>query len=218
MNTPSGLATADNAPDGLGGWLIVSSRLRLCPASELKPIPRPLYARPMLQIIAFVACFRIRPSLPLLATEQRLSELTACQVSRISTASVFLFETSGHSDCVVVFPSATLTALNSPLGVSSYDSNGTFYVSDTLNRVVRRIFPNGTAQIVAGILGSAGNSVSQLNFPRALSLIGDDVIIADSGSHAVRILYANNTMSTLFGVVGSSGFTGDGGIGGSWWG
>lgn len=106
-----------------------------------------------------------------------------------------------------------MTALNAPSGVSTYDNYGTFYVADTLNRVVRRIYQNGTAVVVAGVLGSAGNSLNQLNFPRALTLDGDNLMIADSGSHAVRVLYPNKTLSVLAGVLGTSGYTGDGGLG-----
>jgi hypothetical protein len=114
---------------------------------------------------------------------------------------------------VLALFAGTATALNNPSGVSTYDADGTFYVSDTLNRVVRRVFRNGTTFIVAGILGSSGNGVSQLNFPRAITLIGNDVVIADSGSHAVRILYANSTLATLFGTLGAAANSGDGGSG-----
>lgn len=110
-------------------------------------------------------------------------------------------------------PSGTMTALNGPAGVSEFDPAGTFYVSDTMNRVVRRIFQNGTAAIVAGVLGVSGSAAGLLNFPRAISLIGNDVLISDSGQHAVRILYANSTLSSIFGVVGASAYSGDGGLG-----
>jgi hypothetical protein len=122
-----------------------------------------------------------------------------------------------------VYCAADATALNNPLGVSTYDSQGTFYVSDTNNRVVRRIYPNGTAVIVVGKLGVSGNSGSRvagtaalLNTPRALTLLGvdgSDVIIADSGAHALRVLYANQSLITLMGSLGSFGYSGDGGLG-----
>jgi hypothetical protein len=106
----------------------------------------------------------------------------------------------------------TLTALNNPVGVSAYDASGTFYVSDTGNRVLRRVFPNGTTSVVAGTLGVSGNTLSLLNFPRAITLVGNDVVIADSGAHVIRVLYPNGTLSTLFGVLGSSAYSGDGGF------
>jgi hypothetical protein len=107
----------------------------------------------------------------------------------------------------------TMTALNNPSGVSAYHADGTFYVSDSLNRVVRRVFQNGTVLIVAGILGSSGVLAGQLIFPRAITLLDDAVVIADSGAHAIRILYANGSLSSLIGVPGSSGYSGDGGLG-----
>ena len=122
--------------------------------------------------------------------------------------------------CVIVlYTPGTRTALNAPSGVSSYDASGSFYVSDTLNRVVRRVYPNGTTRIVAGKLGlqgSTGNMVAGtaalLNFPRGIIISGGNIVIADSGAHSVRILYANQTLATLAGI-GSSGYSGDGGLG-----
>jgi hypothetical protein len=117
---------------------------------------------------------------------------------------------------------ADLTALNNPQGISTFDSEGTFYVSDSNNRVVRRIYPNGTAVIVVGRLGVSGNTGSRvagtaalLNTPRALTLWGSsgaDVIIADSGAHALRVLYANQSLITLMGTLASPGYSGDGGL------
>lgn len=115
---------------------------------------------------------------------------------------------------------ATLTAINLPVGVSAYDPSGSFYVSDTLNRVVRRVYPNGSAFIVAGSLGVSGATGNRVpgkaalfTFPRSLTISGSDVVISDSGVHAVRVLYANQTVATLMGVLGSSGVSGDGGLG-----
>jgi hypothetical protein len=114
----------------------------------------------------------------------------------------------------------TRTALNSPRGVSSYDASGSFYVSDTNNRVLRRVFRNGTTRIVAGQLGVQGSTdhvaatSGLLDFPRALTITrGGDVVIADSASHLIRVLYANQSLGTLAGTPGISGYSGDGGFG-----
>ena len=114
----------------------------------------------------------------------------------------------------------TLTALNSPNGISTYDAPGSFYISDTLNRVVRRVYPNGTTRVVAGQLGVQGvtgnrvaGTAATLNFPRAITISGDAIIIADSGANAVRILFANQTIATLAGTLAVNGYSGDGGLG-----
>lgn len=93
-------------------------------------------------------------------------------------------------------------------------------MSDTLNRVIRRVFPNGTTRVVVGSIGIAGvtgdnvpGTSALLNFPRALTISGVDLVIADSGAHPVRVLYANQTLGTLIGTPGTSGATGDGGLG-----
>ena len=119
---------------------------------------------------------------------------------------------------------ATRTALNSPGGVSGFDRNGNFYISDTSSYVVRRVSPNGTSSIVAGTLGIAGNSngggqgtSALLQAPRGLVITSQgDLLIADGFPASVlRILYVstNSSIATFAGTLGISGTSGDGGPG-----
>ena len=213
MNNPSGLASAANAPDGLGGWLIVSSTWVYTVCIPHLPHCFHNHCRVIRRITELDAFSQTLQSPLYVAMALRTLVVTVSQVwshrepSAPSARAVMLLLLSSH------LPLGTMTALSGPAGVSEFDSAGTFYVSDTMNRVVRRIFQNGTAAIVAGVLGVSGTSAGLLNFPRAISLVGNDVVIADSGQHAVRILYANSTLSSIFGVLGTAAYSGDGGLG-----
>lgn len=104
-------------------------------------------------------------------------------------------------------PAGTATPLNSPVGVTSYDTSGSLYISDLGSAVVRRLQANGTMTVVAGSLGTTGTTGNNvpgtsafLKSPRGLTLLSSSaVLIADAT--AVRILYPNRTLSTLIGTV-----------------
>lgn len=77
------------------------------------------------------------------------------------------------------------------------------------------MYPNGTTRVVVGsigISGVTGNNVpgttALCSFPRVLTISGADLVIADSGAHVVRVLYANQTLRTVMGALGTSGSTG----------
>ena len=118
---------------------------------------------------------------------------------------------------------ATRTALNIPGGVSGYDATGTFYVADSGSFVVRRVFTNGTASIVAGVLGVSGNSsggagtASLLQTPRAVTLTtsGDLLITMAPPASAVCLLRLSSdcTLTIFAGKLGYPGTSGDGGQG-----
>lgn len=100
------------------------------------------------------------------------------------------------------------------------DPRGTMYVADMGASTVRRIFKG----VVATISGQAGNPGSSdgpadnglLNHPRALTVSpdGNYIFIADTGNHAVRLLYPNGNgiffgpiLFTLAGLPGVQGTT-----------
>lgn len=216
LNSPSGLASAANAPDGGGGWLIVRIlRVTFASYSLYSPAHAGFWQADtnngwIRRVFANQTIVAVVGNGTNAAGDDGLSGMAARRRASCENSTwpnMLLF-------------AATATQLNSPAGVSAYDPSGSFYVSDTVNRVVRRIYPNGTARVVAGSIGVAGvtgnnvpGTAALCNYPRALTISGADVVIADSGAHLVRILYANQTLSTLIGVPGSSGSTGDGGLG-----
>ncbi|MGN5633504.1 RICIN domain-containing protein [Streptomyces sp. AC154] len=111
---------------------------------------------------------------------------------------------------------AIAAQLDGPYGVA-VDSTGTLYVSDHLNRRIRKITTTGVISTIAGTGtagsdGDGGPSVSaQLTYPRGLTVgRAGDLYIADTGAHRVRRITADGKIHTVAGA-GSKGFSGDGG-------
>ena len=79
--------------------------------------------------------------------------------------------------------------------------DGTVFISDTLNNLVRRVAPDGTITTVA-----AGD----LSLPRDVAVAADgSLLIADLGNHRVRRVAPDGVVSTVAGGPGQ-GFSGDG--------
>jgi sugar lactone lactonase YvrE len=91
------------------------------------------------------------------------------------------------------------------LGVAK---DGTVYVSDRYNSVIRKIALDGTVTTVAGRSGLTGNadgasSSARFNGPRRIAIAADSTIyVADTGNHAVRRILPDGIVET---VVVSSG-------------
>jgi sugar lactone lactonase YvrE len=79
-----------------------------------------------------------------------------------------------------------------PAGIALDATNGTLYVSDKDNHVIRRITPDGQVSTLAGTPGVAGSADAQgaaakFAFPRGLELDGNGVLlVADAGNHVIR--------------------------------
>ncbi len=105
------------------------------------------------------------------------------------------------------------------------DSKGNILVSDQANYRIRLIDPNGIIRTICGtsVPGYSGDGgpavLAQLRAPRgqaappagriAVDLL-DQVYIADSGNHAVRLIDAQGIIHTIAGT-GVPGYSGDGG-------
>lgn len=110
---------------------------------------------------------------------------------------------------------AVLAKLYKPTDVV-VTGDGTLFVSDTGNHVIRRVDPDGTIHTVAGIgvQGYSGDGASAvqaaLNTPRALALAVDGTLfVADSGNHCVRKIDPDGVISTVAGT-GTPGTCRDG--------
>ncbi|MFH1568234.1 MAG: hypothetical protein ABIL09_09575, partial [Gemmatimonadota bacterium] len=111
---------------------------------------------------------------------------------------------------------ATAARLNSPFGIFAMP-DGTVYVADTGNHVIRRITAAGVITTVAGTgtAGFAGDSSAassaRLNSPRGVYVTSGGIIyIADTGNHRIRRVSATGTITTYAGT-GTAGYAGDGG-------
>ncbi len=106
--------------------------------------------------------------------------------------------------------------LDSPNSVA-VDNEGTVYIADAVQLVVRAVDPDGTIRLIAGT-GASGDTGDEGNptaatFRGPLSLAVDRLArlwIADSGSHRARIVSLDNSIHAVAGT-GSDGSDGDGG-------
>jgi sugar lactone lactonase YvrE len=94
--------------------------------------------------------------------------------------------------------------------------DGTLFISDTGNHVIRRVDPDGSIHTIAGtgVQGYSGDGASALqaalNTPMALAFAVDGTLfVADSGNHCVRRIDPSGIISTVAGT-GTPGTCKDG--------
>ena len=111
---------------------------------------------------------------------------------------------------------ALLAELHSPDGLA-VDSNGSVYVADTANHLVRKVTPYGEMSVIAGtgVAGFSGDggpaSQAQLQFPGGVAVDeSGNIFVADSGNNRVRRVDPAGVIRTIAGV-GGPGYSGDGG-------
>ena len=111
---------------------------------------------------------------------------------------------------------ATSAELDTPNSVAS-TPDGTLFISDSVNNVVRRVLPNGNIDVYAGTgepgyTGDGGPATSaDLGSVRGLAYdaAGGVLYMAARFSHVVRAVNSGGTISTVVGVGGDSGYDGD---------
>lgn len=114
---------------------------------------------------------------------------------------------------------ATSAEINTPLSVL-VGAEGTFYIADSRNNLVREVTSGGTISTYAGNYsmgaGASGNdgpaADAQLNFPTGLSLdSAGDVFIADQYNSAIREVIAENAQIQMSaGIMQNVAYFGDG--------
>ena len=111
---------------------------------------------------------------------------------------------------------ATAAQLNGPFGVA-VKSDGTLYITDTLNNRVRKVAPDGTITTIAGdgTFGFGGDEgpATAAKFRWPVGIVVDAsgvVIIGDSNNHRIRKIRSDGSITTVAGT----GTSGNGGIGG----
>lgn len=104
----------------------------------------------------------------------------------------------------------TAARFASPMGVA-IAGDGTVYVADTGNHVIRRIATDGTVTTHAGragVHGTANGSSTAARFflPSGVAVDGTgNVYVSDSGNHTVRRIATDGTVTTVAGQAGTAG-------------
>ncbi len=112
---------------------------------------------------------------------------------------------------------ATQAQLNNPTGIA-FSPDGSEYIADSDNEVVRRVGVDGVITTVAGIAGTGGFSgdggpvtQAQLSGPSSVAVAPDgSLYIGDMFNHRVRRVGSDGVITTVAGS-GSQGLSGDGG-------
>lgn len=89
------------------------------------------------------------------------------------------------------------------------DRDGTLYVVDAVNAVVRKI-ANDEVVTLAGLAGATGSqdgkgSVARFAEPLGVAVNNGVVYVADAANHTIRQITADGTVTTLAGLAGTSG-------------
>jgi len=112
---------------------------------------------------------------------------------------------------------STKAQLNGPLGVA-VDAAGNLYIADTRNNAVRKVSPDGTISLVAGLGfpgyqgdgGPAGNAA--LNAPESVVVgAAGNLYIADTFNGRIRRVGTDGIIITVAGVGSTGIYSGDGG-------
>jgi RHS repeat-associated protein len=110
---------------------------------------------------------------------------------------------------------ATSAQLRAPSGIA-VAPDGTLYIADTLNQRVRRVFPSGVIQTVAGsgptgsasggFSGDGGNALqATFNSPSGVDVGANGVLyIADTLNGRIRSVSPDGTVRTVAGTAGST--------------
>lgn len=116
---------------------------------------------------------------------------------------------------------AARASLDNPQGIAR-GPDGSLYIADTFNHVVRRVDPQGVittfAGTAAGLAGDGGPANrAQLSLPMAVAAAPDgSVYICDTGNNRIRRVGREGTIETVAGYgpgsgTAGAGFAGDGG-------
>jgi len=111
-------------------------------------------------------------------------------------------------------------AFQNPQAVAA-DTDGTLYVADTANHVIRKISPTGAVTTLAGKIGVAGEldaaGVSAtFNSPQGIAVVTSGaskgvVYVADTGNHTIRRITPEGVVTTPAGDGGTQGDAGGNG-------
>ncbi len=92
---------------------------------------------------------------------------------------------------------------------------GSYFISDTGNHTIRRLYPDGSVTTFAGLAGSPGSadgfgSAARFNSPGQLCVDNEgNVFVVDTGNDTLRRISPLGQVATVAGQVGAAGNTDD---------
>jgi sugar lactone lactonase YvrE len=119
--------------------------------------------------------------------------------------------TPGGDACGYLDATGTAARFSAPSSVA-IASDGTVYVADTNNHMIRRVSNTGVVTTVAGqstpgALDGLGTAAS-FTSPRGLALAANgDLYVADTGNHLIRLITPSGQVTTVAGLAGQTGTT-----------
>src|SRR5690606_17458133 len=99
---------------------------------------------------------------------------------------------------------------NGPCGIA-ISADGTLFVAEFQNNVIRKITPDGTVTTFCGspgVQGSTDGKGSQASFNGPIGIAVDSdgtLFVADTNNHTIRKITSDGTVTTLFGSPGVQG-------------
>ena len=112
---------------------------------------------------------------------------------------------------------ATLANLANPTGLA-FDEKGSLYITDSHNHRIRKLDrKTGIITTVAGdgrsnLKGDGGAAIEAgLKYPNGITIYRDNLYIADTGHHLIRVVSLKKGIITSIAGNGRAGFRGDGG-------
>lgn len=91
--------------------------------------------------------------------------------------------------------------------------DGSLYVADSFNHIIRKITPAGQVSTLAGSAGSVGSAngtgaAARFNYPLSIAADStDNIYVADTYNHTIRKISPAGEVTTFAGVAGSPGAT-----------
>jgi len=159
------------------------------------------------------ARFRFPVSLAYAGGNLYVSDTENFVIRIVNTTGTFFVTTLAGTPQVSGYADGTgpLALFSSPEGIASDGlSLPSFYVADTGNHAVRRVTLAGSVSTVVGNPPQAGSAngtgaAARFRAPAGVTVIGDDVYVADTDNHTIRKIDSAGVATTIAGVAGSPG-------------
>ena len=117
---------------------------------------------------------------------------------------IFVLDGNRLRKCVDKSSETYSTALNSPEGIA-IDANGTLYIADSGNHVIRKV-EGGVVSIIGGSVGNSGmingrGTATRFSSPSGIAVgASGDLYIADTGNHRIRRMDTAGNVTTYAGT------------------